>query len=215
MARRVDSSIAGVNGATGHTDTCPSPPSPAHVRVGPTLLRATVVTWTQVERWSGASACVWANTSDWSPCACTAASGAINATAVVVRVPGCAELVEHQQQQDQPASQPLRRARRRGAHGRPGTKTGRTHGDGGLKMRLKNYSPHLRGPPGSPAPALCHCAPLIRTLSSLTELMNTSTSGPRWMKAAWMGPIQPINAAVMPSTCTTPTPTNRFSCTVR
>ena len=58
-------------------------------------------------------------------------------------------------------------------------------------------------------------APWIRTLRSFTELTNTSTSGPRWMMAASIGPIQPSRAAVMPSTCTTPTPTNRFSCTVR
>lgn len=47
----------------------------------------------------------------------------INATVVVVRVPRGAELVEHQQQQDQPARQPMRRARRRGAQGSLGTET--------------------------------------------------------------------------------------------
>lgn len=58
-------------------------------------------------------------------------------------------------------------------------------------------------------------APGIRTRSSLIELTNTSTSGPKWMIAASMGPIQPSSAAVMPSTWTTPTPTNRFSWMVR
>lgn len=56
-------------------------------------------------------------------------SSSINAAVVVVRVPGGAELVEHQQQQDQPASEPMRRARRRGAQGSLGTRTGRTHVD--------------------------------------------------------------------------------------
>jgi hypothetical protein len=50
-----------------------------------------------------------------------------------------------------------------------------------------------------------------RTRSSLTELRNTRTSGPRCSSAAWIGPIQPTRAAMMPSTCTTPTPTIRFS----
>ena len=48
-------------------------------------------------------------------------NGAINGAVVVVRVPGRAELVEYQQQQDQPARQPMRRTRRRGAQGSPGT----------------------------------------------------------------------------------------------
>ena len=58
-------------------------------------------------------------------------NGAINATVMVVRVPGRTKLVEHQQQQDQPTGQPMRSARRRGAQGSLGTGTGRTHGNGG------------------------------------------------------------------------------------
>lgn len=54
-------------------------------------------------------------------------------------------------------------------------------------------------------------APGILTRKSFTEFRNTMTSGPRWMNAAWIGPIQPMRAAVMPSTCTTPTPTHKFS----
>lgn len=66
-------------------------------------------------------------------------------------------------------------------------------------------SPRLADASGQPQ------APGILTFSSFTEFRNTRTSGPRWRKAACMGPIQPISAAVMPSTCTTPTPTHRFS----
>ena len=62
----------------------------------------------------------------------------------------------------------------------------------------------------SSRPRLSH-APGISTRNSFTEFKNTMTSGPRWMNAAWIGPIQPMSAAVMPSTCTTPTPTHRFS----
>ena len=79
--------------------------------------------------------------------------GAINATVVVVGVPGCAELVEHQQQQDQPASQAMRRACRRGAQGSQGTGTRRTHVDGGARNRPANYSPHRRGPSWTLAPS--------------------------------------------------------------
>ena len=148
---------------------------------------------------------------------------AFSAAVVVVPVPRRAELVEHQQQQHQPAQQPRPhgKCRRRrqpargqgGAHAETKVRTGRLDHSPRAQARRGRLKPEPPEPPQNPQPR--HCAPLIRTLSSLTELTKTSTSGPRWMNAASMGPIHPINAAVMPSTCTTPTPTNRFSCTVR
>ena len=103
---------------------------------------------------------------------------AFSATVMVVPVPRRAELVEHQQQQNQPADQPRPHGRCRRWRQEAGG-AGGAHADTKIRTSRLDHSPRAQARLGRVKPAPSHCAPLIRTLSSLTELRNTSTSGPR------------------------------------